>query len=210
VTIEWVILDVGETLVDETRVWATWAREIGVSPLTFAAALGVAIERGARHASVFDILGVPDWRSMNEAVDAAFGDLRPSDLYPDALPTVAALHERGLRVAMIANQPARRHDELLALGFRPDVMAMSGAMGVSKPDDVFFIRALELIGHPAPATVVHVGDRVDNDVVPARRNGLRSVWLRRGPWGRLQDDTTGAAEVTAWSLDEVVARVGDF
>jgi FMN phosphatase YigB (HAD superfamily) len=31
-----------------------------------------------------------------------------------------------------------------------------------------------------------VGDRVDNDVLPAAAAGLRSVWIRRGPWGHIQ------------------------
>ena len=36
----WVCLDVGETLIDETRVWSTWADELGIPRLTFLAALG--------------------------------------------------------------------------------------------------------------------------------------------------------------------------
>ena len=38
-----VVFDVGEVLIDETRVWAIWAGLLGVSPLTFAAVLGAAI-----------------------------------------------------------------------------------------------------------------------------------------------------------------------
>jgi len=41
----WVCLDVGETLIDETRVWGTWADELGIPRLTFMAALGAAVER---------------------------------------------------------------------------------------------------------------------------------------------------------------------
>jgi FMN phosphatase YigB (HAD superfamily) len=210
VTIEWVILDVGETLIDETRVWATWARHVGVSPLTFAAALGAVIAVGGPHQSVFDRLGVPDWRALIPAVDEDLGNLRPGDVYPDALAAERALRDHGYRTALIANQPARRHAELLALGFAPDVIAMSEAMGVSKPADGFYRRALELLGDPDPARVAHVGDRIDNDVVPARRNGLRSVWIRRGPWGRLQEDTDGAADLVIASLDDLVRRLPEL
>jgi HAD superfamily hydrolase (TIGR01549 family) len=209
-TIEWVILDVGETLIDETRVWATWARHVGVSPLTFAAALGAVIADGAHHQSVFDRLGVADWRALIPAVDDELGDLRASDLYPDALAAERGLRKHGYRTALIANQPARRHDELLALGFEPDVIAMSEAMGVAKPADAFYRRALELLGNPDPRRVAHVGDRVDNDVVPARRNGLRSIWIRRGPWGRLQEDTGGAADLVIDSLDDLVRRLPEL
>jgi len=210
VTIDWVVLDVGETLIDETRVWAAWAREIGVSPLTFGAALGAAIAAGRDHREAFDRLGITDWRRFGAAVEARFGGLRADDLYPDALRTVDRLHAQGRRVAIVANQPVARHRQLLALGLAPDVIAMSEEMGVSKPDDAFFARALELMGSPDPSTVAHVGDRVDNDVIAARRNGLRSVWLRRGPWGRLQEDTRGDAELTISSLDELAERLGEL
>jgi FMN hydrolase / 5-amino-6-(5-phospho-D-ribitylamino)uracil phosphatase len=208
--IDWVVLDVGETLIDETRVWATWARELGVSPLTFAAALGFGLAQGRAHRSTFELLGFPNWRSHAGAVDIEYGSFRPEDLYPDALSCVEQLQAAGRRVAILANQPARRHAELLALGLRPDVMAMSEELGVSKPDDAFFARSLELMGNPDPRTVAYVGDRVDNDLVPSRRNGLRPIWLRRGPWGRLQQDTNSDAELVIWSLDELVDRLPEL
>jgi FMN phosphatase YigB (HAD superfamily) len=55
-----------------------------------------------------------------------------------------------------------------------------------------------------------VGDRVDNDVVPALRAGMRAVWLRRGPWGVIQElpeDVRPALTVS--SLDELVERIGE-
>ncbi len=208
--IEWVVLDVGETLVDETRVWATWAQVLGLTPLTFGAALGAVITSSQDPRTVFDRLGIPDWRRHAAAVDAAYGGFRPEDLYPDALRTVERLRAAGRRVAILANQPASRHAQLEALGFRPEVMAMSEAMGVAKPDPAFYARSLEMLGGPAPASVAYVGDRVDNDVVASRVAGLRPVWLRRGPWGRLQEDVDSAAELTVWSLDELVDRLPEL
>jgi len=35
--------------------------------------------------------------------------------------------------------------------------------------------------------VLYVGDRVDNDVLPAAEAGLATCWLTRGPWGQLQE-----------------------
>src|SRR5690242_7751566 len=57
----WVCLDVGETLIDETRVWSVWAETLGIPTMTFLAAFGAVVDRGLDHASVFDVLGVPDW-----------------------------------------------------------------------------------------------------------------------------------------------------
>jgi FMN phosphatase YigB (HAD superfamily) len=59
-------------------------------------------------------------------------------------------------------------------------------MGVAKPEPPYFARVLELLGDPDPASVAHVGDRVDNDVIPALTAGFRSIWIRRGPWGFIQ------------------------
>ena len=60
---KWVCLDVGETLIDETRVWSIWADVLGVPRLTFMAALGAAVERGGDHREVFESwCNAPDWR----------------------------------------------------------------------------------------------------------------------------------------------------
>jgi HAD superfamily hydrolase (TIGR01549 family) len=209
-TIEWVALDVGETLVDETRVWAVWAAELGFTQLTFAAALGATIARGEDHRNVFDLLGVSDWRSHDSAVDAAYGGFRETDLYPDARRSVERLQAMGLKVAILANQPAPRNKELLALGFRPEVIAMSQEIGLEKPDPAFFRRGVELMGNPDPARVAYVGDRIDRDIAPGRAAGLRPVWIRRGPWGRLQHDANGDAEMVVESLDEFVDRVREL
>jgi FMN phosphatase YigB (HAD superfamily) len=125
------------------------------------------------------------------------------------LPTLAALRGLGYRVAVVANQPARRTAELRALGATPDVMAMSDELGVHKPAPEFFARALELMGNPDPADVAHVGDRLDNDVRPSAAAGMRPVWLRRGPWGLIVNDMPVAGTLVVWSLDELVARIGE-
>lgn len=202
----WVCLDVGETLIDETRVWSTWADVLRVPRLTLMAAFGAAVARGGQHVGVFDLLGVPDWRAHVEAVETAYGGFRAADLYPDALPAMAALRDAGYRVAVIANQPSRRSGELRALGVHPEVLAMSEEMGVAKPDPTFFARALDLMGDPAPADVAYVGDRPDNDVRPAASAGMRAVWLRRGPWGVLADAPPEAVLVVG-SLSELVTRI---
>ena len=205
----WVCLDVGETLVDETRVWCTWADLLGVPRFTFLGAMGGAIAQDGDHILAFELLDVDDWTGREQDWAAAYGGFRADDLYPDALACLAALRERGYGVAVVANQPAGRHDELLRLGVDVDVLAMSDALGVRKPDPAFFDRILELCQAPAPGDVAYVGDRVDNDVEPARAAGMRAVWLRRGPWGVLGRDETSAAHLVVRTLDELVDRVGE-
>lgn len=206
----WVCLDVGETLIDETRVWSTWADELRVPRLTFLAALGAVIARGGEHRDVFPMFGADDWQLRLPAVEATYGGFAAEDLYPDAVRALDSLRAAGYRVAIVANQPAVRTDELRAIGVDADVVEMSEALGVAKPDRAFFTRVLELMGAPDPAAVAYVGDRVDNDVLPAVAAGMRAVWLRRGPWGVIQalpPDVAPALVVD--SLDELVERIGE-
>ena len=206
----WVCLDVGETLIDETRIWSLWADELGVPRLTFLGALGAVIARGGEHRDVFPIFGADDWQPRLVAVERAYGGFKHADLYPDALRAVTDLRRQGYRVAIVANQPEIRKEQLLALGFEVEVMAMSEGMGVSKPDPAFFDRTLELMGGPEPAAVAYVGDRVDNDVLPSIAAGMRAVWLRRGPWGVIQRLPEGPQPtLVVDSLAELVKRIGD-
>ena len=209
-TVRWVCLDVGETLIDETRIWSIWADELGIPRLTFLAALGAVIERGGEHRDVFGIFGVEDWERRMPSVERAYGGFRAEDLYPDAIRSLEALSEAGYRLAIVANQPDVRARQLVAAGIDTEVMAMSEGLGAAKPDAAFFKRAVALMGDPDPASVAYVGDRVDNDVLPASAYGMRAVWLRRGPWGaiqRLPVDMSPA--LTVDTLDELVERIGD-
>ena len=209
-TERWVVLDVGETLIDETRVWSTWADELGVPRLTFLAALGAIIARGGEHSEVFPMFGADDWQLRLPAVEANYGGFSADDLYPDALGAIDRLRADGYRLAIVANQPAARADELRAIGVDAEVMAMSETLGLAKPEPAFFERTLELMGAPDPASVAYVGDRVDNDVMPAIDAGMRAVWLRRGPWGviqRMPPNVSPALVVD--SLEELARRIGE-
>lgn len=86
-------------------------------------------------------------------------------------------------------------------GLPVDLVASSASLGVRKPDPRFFERVVELCDRPA-AEIAYVGDRVDNDVVPAAAAGMVAVHVRRGPWGHLQD-VDGTASVQLDSLAEL-------
>jgi HAD superfamily hydrolase (TIGR01549 family) len=205
----WVCLDVGETLVNESRIWTCWAEALGESPFTFMAAMGAVLARGGDFRDTFKFLGYDDWESLRPQVMAAFGGFEERDLYVDAKPTLDALRAAGFRLAIVANQPANRTDELRFLGVRADVMAMSEEMGVHKPDPAFFEQALELMGNPAPELVAYVGDRLDNDVGPAAAAGMKPIWLRRGPWAAITTDTPPAGTLVVDSLVELVVRIDE-
>jgi HAD superfamily hydrolase (TIGR01549 family) len=206
----WVVLDVGETLIDETRVFHTWAEIFRLPDFTLMAVLGGSIANANEPEEwrrFFELIQQPEWRAHQPAFDERYGTFRADDLYPDALRAIDGLKARGYRLAITANQPARRTAELRALGVELDVMAMSDEMGVHKPDPAFFQRTLELVGSPDAGTVAYVGDRVDNDVIPSAAAGMRAIWIRRGPWGFLHDDVEGVADLVVSTLDELVERI---
>lgn len=206
----WVCFDVGETLIDETRVWATWAEVLEVTPLTFMAALGTVIARGQDHREVFPLVGHHDWQRYRDEFERRFGGFQAVDLYPDARPALDALRERGYRLAVIANQPSERNAELRDLGIEPDVMVMSGELGVHKPAPEFYARTLEVL-NAQPADVAYVGDRLDNDVCPSQAAGMAAVWIQRGPWALLAPDIPSylPGVLVVSSLDALVERIDE-
>ena len=208
-TERWVVLDVGETLVDETRFWRAWADELGIPQMTFMSVFGAIVARGQGYTDLPSYFAIDDWRRHRETVDGRTGGFQAEDLYPDAVPAIEALRERGYRVAVIGNQPSSRHAQLQALGVDPEVMAMSEDMGVMKPDPDFFRIALRLLGDPEPDDVIYVGDRIDNDVVPSAAAGMRAVWLRRGPWGVVPQEEPAEADLVVDSLAELAERIDE-
>src|SRR5918999_5055099 len=111
----WVVLDVGETLIDECRVWNVWADVLGIAPLTVMAAIGAAIVAGGEHGDLFTILERPRWRELQPEVERRYGGFQAVDLYADALPAMAALRHAGFRLAGAGNQPGPRPAQLEAL-----------------------------------------------------------------------------------------------
>jgi HAD superfamily hydrolase (TIGR01549 family) len=185
VAIRSVVFDVGETLVDETRMWGEWADWLGVTRLTFFAALGAVIAARQHHHRVFGLVrpGI-DLAREREARQAQGGLTRieSRDLYPDAVPTLKRLRTAGLSIGLAGNQPAEAEAQIRALGLAVDFVASSARWGVEKPDPEFFKRIVAESG-VAPSQIAYVGDRLDNDVLPAVTLGMIGVFVRRGPWG---------------------------
>src|SRR5690606_34540414 len=99
---------------------------------------------------------------------------------------IAGLRQAGFRVGIAGNQPPGVAEALKALSLGADFIATSAQWGVSKPEAEFFARVLAATG-AAPAEIAYVGDRIDNDVEPARAAGMRPVFLPRGHWGEVHD-----------------------
>jgi FMN phosphatase YigB (HAD superfamily) len=209
VTIRAVVFDVGETLVDETESWGDWADWLGVPRLTMFAALGGIIARGGEHLEVFRLVR-PSIDLPAEAAARRAAGRRPmvsvDDLYPDAIDCLRDLVAAGFRLGIAGNQPTETEAVLRSLDVPLDLAASSDSWGVAKPDPAFFERIVAELGLP-PGEIAYVGDRVDNDVVPAADAGLAAIFIRRGPWALIQagHSTPAQAAATVESLGELPA-----
>ena len=187
--IQAVVFDVGETLVDETRAWSDWADWLGIPRLTFLAAVGGAIARGAAdHRAPFYLFRPGIDLDAERRLRASAGrgsDIWREDFYPDVEPTLRALSAAGYRLAIAGNQPSRAEALLGELPVPLEFAASSESWGVEKPDPAFFVRIVDELGLP-PEEVAYVGDRIDNDVRPAAAAGLQAIFVRRGPWAWIQ------------------------
>lgn len=178
-TIRAVVFDQGETLVNETRFWSSVAAYAGVPEFTLHGVLGGMIERRENHRSIFSVMQI-------ESVDPNVIGYRieTRDLYPDVIPTLKRLSHEGLVLGVAGNQPAGVIEQFASMDLPLTLNASSTAWGVSKPDPAFFRRmASEL--DMEPNEVMYVGDRIDNDILPAQEVGMHAVFIRRGPWGYL-------------------------
>ncbi len=103
------------------------------------------------------------------------------ELRPGIEALLRELHERGLLLGLAANQPVRVIEDLdrFDLGRYFSHREVSGHHGYHKPDVRLFLRACEDLG-VAPDETIMVGDRIDNDIFPAKLLGMGTVLFRTG------------------------------
>ncbi|GAA1268434.1 HAD family hydrolase [Saccharothrix xinjiangensis] len=195
-----VVFDAGETLLDDSREWGAWADWIGVPRHTFSPVLGAVTAAEQDNAETFQYFrpGFDVARERRLREEAGVGErIDEGDLYPDVRTGLARLRELGLWVGVAGNQTVRAAELLRGLKLPVDGLATSGEWEVAKPEPGFFERVVAMTPATNAADVLYVGDHRDNDVVAAKAAGLRTVLIRRGPWGYL------------WTDDPLVRRDAD-
>jgi HAD superfamily hydrolase (TIGR01662 family) len=212
-----VVFDMGETLVDETREYGTWADWLGVPRHTFSAVFGAAIASGLDYREAFQVFqpGFDLTRERQARVDAgqpeSYGE---ADLYADVRPALSKLQELGVWVGVVGNQTVRSGRILRSLNLPTDFIATSDDWGVEKPSVEFFAKVVE-VAPCASDQIVYVGDRIDNDITPATKVGMRTAYLQRGPWGWILRDKQEVVDLSDWKirdlgeLPEIVAAEND-
>ena len=136
------------------------------------------------------------------------------ELFEDAAPTLEALQGRS-RLGLISNgrgPEQRSRIALLGLDAYFTVVAVSGELGVRKPDPAIFRHALDLLGVAAEAAVF-VGDDLEADIGGAQAAGLTTVWVNRGGTPRRDHvdrpvPSTPAPDAEISTLSEVLALLG--
>lgn len=173
--IKWLFFDVGSTLVDESKVYEDRMKRIAeLSGLTYEQIYERAMllykENKKGDLELAKQLGIelPKWKSQYE------------ELYTDSKDCLKRL-SRNYEIGIIANQPLGTSERLENLGVRKyiDLVIASAEEGVSKPDKRIFEIALERSGCK-PENAVMIGDRIDNDIVPAKQLGMKTIWVKQG------------------------------
>jgi putative hydrolase of the HAD superfamily len=124
--------------------------------------------------------GAEKKKSLVEATDRHWV-FTANDLHDDALETLRVTRNMGLLVALVANQPASIMGPLREHGVLDlvDFAGISGVVGFEKPDARLFQSALDFLA-VAPRDALHVGNRLDTDVRPAKTLGMTAAWVLRG------------------------------
>lgn len=168
----WLFFDVGSTLVDESKANEHRILDaINGTDISYEEAYAKAVLLAKQNiAYPLKCLGLPltPWHSEDETV------------YPEALECLAVLH-RQYKIGIIANQIPGTATRMKQYGLSPylDLIVASAEEGIAKPDVRIFQAALERANCPAKNAAM-IGDRLDNDILPAKRIGLTTIWVRQG------------------------------
>ena len=100
------------------------------------------------------------------------------ELYDDALPTLAALRDAGIRIGLVSNSARDVHEFALHHGLDVDAGISSFHHGRTKPHASIFRAVLDLL-EVEPDEAAMVGDTIADDVEGARAVGMRAILLDR-------------------------------
>jgi HAD superfamily hydrolase (TIGR01509 family) len=217
--VRWIFFDLGGVLVDEDALHEEMAACIGRLLPEYGVDLGpaqvrdrfidIALNtRGMRPSSVIESV-LPDRRKAEEVLARYRREVWPK--FPElmkirdgALDVLKQLSS-SYSLAMIANQPKSSRGFIDSKGITAlmKFTLLSEEVGAAKPDVKIFNEAFRRCRAPGRECVM-VGDRVEMDIAPARRLGMRAVRMRAGlfapvepkdDWERADADITELKEL---------------
>ena len=195
--VTWIFFDVGSTLVDETEAWNHRVRDM-------IAGTGIGFEQFDEQRIYFAKQGLNGETKAIESFGLIKTPWHSEDEVPyaDAEDTLIYLRERGYKLGVIANQVPGTADRLKGWGLLEhfEVIAASAELGAAKPDKAIFEKAFEMADCKAEEAAM-VGDRLDNDIVPAKLLGMKTVWIRNGL--AIYQEAAGEADAVIDGLSEL-------
>jgi len=201
--LDWIFFDLGSTLIDESAAAELRIREAARrSGAPYDECFAKTAEYFAHGKSGYAELAkelhiqLPPWHSEAER------------LYPDTEDCLRRLSAR-YKIGIIANQNAGVRGRLAQFGILQyfDVIASSAETGAAKPDRRLFDIALKQAAC-APERAMMIGDRLDNDITPAKALGMKTLWLKRGFCARAVPRTESETpDFIAENLTEVTERL---
>lgn len=198
--VKWIFFDVGSTLVDEAIAYDHRAMDmIKGTNITF--------EEFDEKRKEMALLGYDG----NSAAIEFFGlkktpwHMEDEMLYNDADYVLKMLQNRGYKLGIIANQLPGLKDRLNKWGVLEhfDLIIASSDVGVSKPNAKIFDMAVSK-AKCSPEECIMVGDRLDNDIIPANSIGMKTIWIKNG-LAKLQNNDYGMkfADYIVYNLAEI-------
>jgi len=175
--LKWIFFDMGSTLIDESVAIEHRIREvIEGTDITYEQFIEKKVffakQNKPADLATLEYFGLKKtpWHKEDER------------LYPEAAECLECLHKH-YKIGIIANQSAGSEERLERFGIRKyiDIVVASAEEGVAKPDERIFEIALNRAGcNPIEAAMI--GDRLDNDIVPANALGMYTIWIKQGNW----------------------------
>ena len=190
--LKWIFFDIGNVILNDDPAMAVLYQEIYQAireqgnEITFAQLLmdreqSISSGRNGRHfvSVAMKYLGRDLWSKYELRIKDLLRQnwTKLSPLMPEILPVIRTLAEK-YNLGIIANQPSNVSDVLEKHGILRyfKVHGISQTVGLNKPDPEFFRWALRE-ANCAPEESLMIGDRIDNDIKPARSVGMKTLWL---------------------------------
>ncbi|WP_456420746.1 TIGR02253 family HAD-type hydrolase [Thermococcus sp.] len=101
-------------------------------------------------------------------------------VYPDVLPTLEWLREKGYALGVVTSGPSYQRLKLALTGLSGffDVIVTREDVKAIKPEPKIFLHALKKLG-VKPGEALYVGDSLSQDVYGAKHVGMTAVWINR-------------------------------
>ncbi|MFC1479079.1 HAD-IA family hydrolase [Planctomycetota bacterium] len=123
--------------------------------------------------------GFPSDFSVETQVDILLCPISFS-LFPDTVPFLELCRENSIMLAVISNWDCTLPDILDQYGIKEyfKKITVSALENEAKPNPGLFTRTVRLLG-VSPETVTHIGDDIDNDIIPAQKAGMEALLIDR-------------------------------